>query len=78
MTCYCVSSQRFNLSENVAETHKIVQLTQHSIMVTSYRQTFDTITVLANTRRWPNVVLMLGQRRRWWANILPALDQRLV
>ena len=32
----------------------------------------------ANTRRWLNVVLMLGQRRRQWANIKPTLRQRLV
>ena len=32
----------------------------------------------ANTRRWPNVDLMLGQRRRRWANINPTLGQRLV
>ena len=32
----------------------------------------------ANTRRWTNVGLMLGQRRRRWANINPTLVQRLV
>ena len=32
----------------------------------------------ANTRRWPSVGLMLGQRRRQWANISPTLDQRLL
>ena len=32
----------------------------------------------ANTRRWTNVGLMLGQRRRRWANIKPTLVQRLV
>ena len=31
-----------------------------------------------NTRRWLNDGLMLGQRRRRWANIDPALSQRLV
>ena len=31
-----------------------------------------------NTRRWPNVRLMLGQRRRRWANVTPTLGQRLV
>ena len=32
----------------------------------------------AITGRWSNVALMLGQRRGQWANIKPALDQRLV
>ena len=32
----------------------------------------------ANTRRWPGVVLLLGQRRRQWANIETTLGQRLV
>ena len=32
----------------------------------------------ANTRGWPNVGLMLGQRRRRWANVSPTLGQRLV
>ena len=31
----------------------------------------------ANTRHWTNVELMLGQRRRRWANIRPTLDQCL-
>ena len=30
----------------------------------------------ANTRRWPNVALALGQRRRRWANVSPTLGQR--
>ena len=32
----------------------------------------------ANTRHWPNVGLMLGQRRRRWNNISPTLSQHLV
>ena len=32
----------------------------------------------ANTTRWPNAGLMLAQRRRRWANISPALVQRVV
>ena len=32
----------------------------------------------ANTRRWTNVVLMLGQRRRRWPNIKTTLAQGLV
>ena len=32
----------------------------------------------ANTRRWPNADLMLGQRRRRWTNIKSALGHRLV
>ena len=32
----------------------------------------------ANTRRWTNAVLMLGQRRRRWANINTTLGHRLV
>ena len=32
----------------------------------------------ANTRRWPNVGLMLGQRRRRWASISPTVGQRIV
>ena len=31
-----------------------------------------------NTRRWPNVRLMLAQRLRRWPNINPTLGQRLV
>ena len=31
-----------------------------------------------STRRWPNVGLVLCQRRRQWANIYPPLGQRLV
>ena len=31
-----------------------------------------------NTRRWPNIVLLLDQRWRRWANIKPTLGQRLV
>ena len=30
------------------------------------------------TRRWPNVVLMLGQRRRWWNSIKTTFDHYLV
>ena len=36
------------------------------------------LTHCQNTRRWPNVGQMLGQRLRWWANISPTLGQRLV
>ena len=32
----------------------------------------------ANTRRWTSACLMLGQHRRWWASIVPALRKRLV
>ena len=32
----------------------------------------------ANMRRWPNVGLQLGQRRRRWANCKPTLGQRLM
>ena len=32
----------------------------------------------AYTRRWPNVGLLLGQRRRRWANSKPTLGQRLM
>ena len=38
----------------------------------------DPICYLADTLRWPNVGLMLGQRRRRWAHINPALGQRNV
>ena len=31
-----------------------------------------------NTRRWPNVGLMLAQRRRRWANIKPTLGERMM
>ena len=34
--------------------------------------------VLTNMRRWPNVGLLLGQRRRRWANSKTKLDQRLM
>ena len=29
-------------------------------------------------RRWPNVGIVLGQRRRRWANSIPTLGQRLM
>ena len=32
-------------------------------------------TILADTRYWPNIGLMLGQCRRQWVNIFPALIQ---
>ena len=32
----------------------------------------------ADTRRWPNVRLLLGRRRRRWPNINPTLGQRIV
>ena len=32
----------------------------------------------ANMRRWANVVLLLGQRRRRWAISKPTLGQRLM
>ena len=32
----------------------------------------------ANMRRWPNVGLLLVQRRRRWANSKPTLGQRLI
>ena len=32
----------------------------------------------ANMRHWPNVGLLLGQRRRRWANSNPTLGQRLM
>ena len=37
-----------------------------------------TTNIPANTRRWPNVGLMLAQRRRRWANVSPTLGQQLV
>ena len=38
----------------------------------------DGIIIPANTVRWNNDVLMLGQRRRRWANIKTLLFQRVV
>ena len=38
----------------------------------------DYVHIPANTKRWPYVGLMLGQRRRRWANIKPTLGQPLV
>ena len=35
-------------------------------------------TIPENTMRWPNVGLILDQRRRRWANISPTLGQRPV
>ena len=35
-------------------------------------------TFLASTGRWTNAGIMLGQRHRWYTNILPSLVQRLV
>ena len=32
----------------------------------------------SNTRRWTSAGLMLGQRRKWWARIGPALGEHLV
>ena len=40
--------------------------------------TCDTLHYPAYTTRWPNAGLMLVQRRRRWANIRPALGQRVV
>ena len=40
--------------------------------------TWEVSNIPANTRRGPNAGLMLGQRRRRWANINPALGPRLV
>ena len=34
--------------------------------------------ILANTRHSPNAGTMLGQRRRWWLNIVSALGECLV
>ena len=50
-----------------------------------YRQNLTAIRTLdpscrppANMKRWPNVGLLLAQRRRRWTNSKPALDQRLL
>ena len=40
--------------------------------------TLDKQYIPAKTRRSPNAGLMLGQRQRQWANIKPALGERLV
>ena len=40
--------------------------------------TVSTEPTLAITTRWPNAGLMLAQRSRRWANINPALGQRLM
>ena len=34
--------------------------------------------VPTNTRRWPNVGLLLGQGRERWANSKPTMGQRLI
>ena len=39
---------------------------------------FIYISIPGNTKRWPNVGLMMGQRRRRWTNIKPILGQCLV
>ena len=48
-------------------------LSQYWVNVWSYLTA-----VPSNTRRWFNVVLMLGQRRRRWPTIKTTLDPRLV
>ena len=47
-------------------------------MLTVTAHTVGTMTHPANRRRWHNAGLLLGQRRRRWANGEPALDQRLM
>ena len=50
-----------------------MQSFRRGIMVRAWR-----FAIPANTRRWPNVGLTLGQRRRRWADVSPTLGQRLV
>ena len=53
-------------------------LSLYKVADTPFHIQGDNISILANTRRCANTGLMLVQRHRWWANIKPALDQRLV
>ena len=50
----------------------------HHMLRSQQRATPSGNVIPANTRRWPNDGLMLGQRQRRWANIKPTLLQRLV
>ena len=64
-------------------THReVMSLKSPPIYVTSglslYRSMGDKYSKVANTRHWPIVVLMLGKRRRRWANIKPALGHCVV
>ena len=42
------------------------------------RASRSVVNIPADRSRWPNAGLMLGQRRRRWASISPALGRRLV
>ena len=44
-------------------------------MVSPWHKAYTCCTYPADTRRWPDAGLMLGQRRRRWPNIKPALGQ---
>ena len=50
----------------------------HLIDFILFSITWLSLHIPANTTRWPNAGLMLAQRRRRWANISPALGQRVV
>ena len=45
--------------------------------VLSFKTLTETDGKADNTRCWPNVGPMLGQRRRWWPKIETTFDQRL-
>ena len=55
-----------------------IQMTEHGEPPTREWTTSSGGHCPANTRRWPNVGLLLDQRRRRWVNIKPTLCQRLV
>ena len=56
----------------------IVAARNHSYKSRYFDLSVDWTENPADTRRWTNVVLMLGQRQRRWANIKTIFFQRIV
>ena len=50
----------------------------HSTLPKGHSDLWDRYGFSAVKRRWNNVGLMLGQRRRWWTNIKPTLGKHLL
>ena len=75
----------WSCTHNIGIQMKRNELTKTFMMISSWKKScslglYRNISVLspADTRRWPNVGSMLGQRRRRWPSIKPTLGQRLV
>ena len=50
----------------------------HACALAHWSLSVKPCTLAANVRRWPHAGLLLGQRRRRWTTIKPALGQSLV